>query len=1157
MPIERLQRKFDIDNSGELVIVFGSKGRKFILPTLRFVFDDELFYHFLREHGYEQILFFSSGEDGLYALDKKSFEFLNLVPKEESKNSEQLPRGFVEDDSFSTDESSIQADSPSPRIDFQTDENGRFRSNQRDLTALELLSLMAKDKSRKKAFIFTDTDLLFTSPQESQAGYSSNLQRFISSWSRRQNNDLKLFFLFQSSDESAVIQQIERDGLTTLKSVISGDTVSTRNKIHLLNPGLDEITNLVDYHRIINQKKIDWKNRDAILEELVYQDKSLNEWDTLLNRITSISAKDFANCGTKLSLNRKSGWESLSELIGLKKVKSRITSFVNLMKGIIKDGVEGFEPRLHLMLTGNTGTGKTVVAEIVAQIYREEKLLNGGKFTEVKASQLIEEHVGGTAKRTRELCEKALGGVLFIDEAYAIAQSQFGGECMAELIQYMENEREQLAVIFAGYRKDMDKLFDLNEGLKNRIGESSIIHFDDYSPNELFRILQLKIKPLPFILDSEEVRQLLIKFFGRKIRDDSKGFGNGRGVEQLVQKLLEYYYTELHNRNVTEFPVADLSELLDIPLDDNENDSDVDISAWDTLKNKFIGLQSVKEEIEDIVSLVTLQQNRRGKIPSLHMIFAGNPGTGKTEVAKLVGQIYKEEGVLKSGHLVQASRKDIIGRHLGDSENNMADKCKEALDGVLFLDEAYSFVGDQYGQKAIDTLLEFMERYRNRFVVIAAGYPNEIDEFLNMNPGLKSRFASHIPFQDFTAGELTDIFLRLVKEEKLQLSATALPKIQAVFKHMIANKDKHFANAREVRKLFENTLKRYARRFRSGNSQEKILPDDIPYELPQQPDEEVNNTLINKITLVESDNNKEIEEEIEIVDASQKTDQTTLLQKCFQSDKWYEQLDNLKDFVNTYPQNEEAFFRIGELSWSKKFSQGLFDQAIEAFETVIKLNSENTMANYYLSHAAYLRGDLDKAKSFIQKFGQHPSQDNQEIAQKITLFYNFISKKDKFPQHEGRIIYQAGQRKVNFLNLYGNVFMGIYEIDLKDPYIRVEYQLEYLIEFCLAIFFSKGHTDIVTLRLQTTNNSERISQSMRALNYLKELLKKLQINLIVNVGDENHSHRREITTDTGWEVTLDRGIAIYNEPSNLLNRINQGYRSCRDFYIIYNKTIER
>lgn len=244
------------------------------------------------------------------------------------------------------------------------------------------------------------------------------------------------------------------------------------------------------------------------------------------------------------------------------------------------------------------------------------------------------------------------------------------------------------------------------------------------------------------------------------------------------------------------------------------------ISAMKELKS-LIGLESVKTEVETLSNFIKIQQTRAAKglktsAVSYHCVFTGNPGTGKTTVARILAKIYKKLGVVSKGHLVETDRAGLVAEYVGQTAVKTNKIIDSALDGVLFIDEAYSLISkseNDYGKEAIATLLKRMEDDRDRLIVILAGYTKEMKDFIDSNPGLQSRFNRYIEFPDYTADELYQIFMRLAAQYEYTLSAEAEEGLKNYLSDRVANKDQNFGNGRVVRNVFEKTLERQANRL--------------------------------------------------------------------------------------------------------------------------------------------------------------------------------------------------------------------------------------------------------------------------------------------------------------------------------------------------------
>jgi stage V sporulation protein K len=239
---------------------------------------------------------------------------------------------------------------------------------------------------------------------------------------------------------------------------------------------------------------------------------------------------------------------------------------------------------------------------------------------------------------------------------------------------------------------------------------------------------------------------------------------------------------------------------------------------------QLVGLETIKDEVNKLVSYIKVQKAREEhKLQtlgmSLHMVFAGNPGTGKTTVARILARIFKNLGLLEKGHLVETDRLGLVGQFVGHTAKKTDDIVRQSLDGVLFIDEAYSLLGggeNDFGQEAIDTLVKRMEDYRDRLIVIVAGYPEEMEKFVESNPGLQSRFNLHLDFEDYKADELLGILEILCKKNEYVVDASAEPHLKLLLQKVLSSNGEGFGNGRYIRNLFESSVRNQAVRLSLG-----------------------------------------------------------------------------------------------------------------------------------------------------------------------------------------------------------------------------------------------------------------------------------------------------------------------------------------------------
>lgn len=547
--------------------------------------------------------------------------------------------------------------------------------------------------------------------------------------------------------------------------------------------------------------------------------------------------------------------DRFDNMIGLTEVKTKVAEHAEYIKFLQLRKARGFVEKedinIHSVFMGNPGTGKTTVAKMMGQIYKHMGLLSKGHVHEVDRVDLVGEYIGQTAPKVKEAIKKAKGGVLFIDEAYALARSKddskdFGREVIEILVKEMSNGTGDISVVVAGYPKEMKHFVDSNPGLRSRF--KHFFEFKDYLPQELIRIADLAAIEKEVKL-TEEARILLEEVITDEYRKRDKTFGNGRYVYDLVEKakmnlglrvmgrkapekLAATELSLIQVKDIDRLKAQQIKQLPDIPVDDKLLEL-----ALDEL-NSLIGISTVKTQIAELINIVRYHKKAGRAVVSsysLHTVFVGNPGTGKTTVARILTKIYKALGILERGHMVETDRQGLVAGFIGQTAIKTAERLDEAMGGVLFIDEAYALSSKSgmqwdYGSEAIQTILKRMEDERGNFFLFVAGYPGNMEAFLKANPGLKSRFDKTLNFEDYTADQLHQIALKMIKDEGMSISKKASTAMAAIMLELYSGKDKFFGNARTVRKIVLEIIKNQNLRLSQSGTTAKRAMGLITYE---------------------------------------------------------------------------------------------------------------------------------------------------------------------------------------------------------------------------------------------------------------------------------------------------------------------------------------
>ena len=529
--------------------------------------------------------------------------------------------------------------------------------------------------------------------------------------------------------------------------------------------------------------------------------------------------------------------EELYSLIGLNNVKKEVQKLlrtVEFNQKRLSEGLPVQEQSLHSVFTGNPGTGKTTVARLLGRVLFDRGVLPGDefKFIEVSESDLIATHIGETAVQTQAILEKAKGGILFIDEAYTLnkgksSQHNFGLEAINTILKYMEDYRNEIMIIFAGYTKEMEQFFETNPGLKSRVPNT--FFFEDYSGDEIVEMGLKNLQKSAYQLEDESYYAMRVKQAYSRSLDHS----NGRWIRNFNEHLMRALANRVVETQVDDYVTIINEDIDDVLLQGTQQPEENQKDALEQLQN-LIGIEKVKKQVEQFISLAELNKKREEQGAavsefSLHSLFLGNPGTGKTTVARIVGKILYQKGIIPQNKFIEVSRSDLVAGYVGQTAIKTQEVLKSALGGVLFIDEAYTLSNsneDRFGKEAIDEILKFMEDHRRDIVIIFAGYTKEMEEFLSVNSGLPSRIPNTFDFEDYTADEIIQIGLLGLKNQGYFIDVDCYTQtIESLY-----NKINDCSNGRWIRNINEKIIKNLSIRVSRENVTDLSTIDKVDIE---------------------------------------------------------------------------------------------------------------------------------------------------------------------------------------------------------------------------------------------------------------------------------------------------------------------------------------
>ena len=532
----------------------------------------------------------------------------------------------------------------------------------------------------------------------------------------------------------------------------------------------------------------------------------------------------------------------LDKLVGLDDVKAQLKNIVDAYAYLrTRKDITTVRLSVNSIIVGETGTGKTALAEIIRDYFCQNQIISKPKLTMVDAVDYQR-----FVDQWDDNIKKAQDGILFFDNVQKLLPDKYSNQVnpLDKLFVEMDKWEGNPIVILAGLPKGFEEFLENNPAVKNRF--KYMFHLPVPNCQELCDMVKMQLKTKYGITAfSEEADKQLTRYFKYQIKIKDETFGNAH----LAMKTAEDIFSSFISRGSKESVVE---------KDDIKGYVPEERTLDDILKDmdSFIGMTEVKQAVREMAYTVqnNMQRVERGlgeaqKI-SMHTVLTGNPGTGKTTIARKLGEILAAIGYLDSGHVVEVDRSKMVSQYQGETPKVVNELCDKAMGGILFVDEAYTLAPvsasgerDAQGAQALETLMKRMEDDRDKFVVIAAGYRMEMDNLFRINPGVRSRFNYFLNLEDYTPDELYQIMQMFAKGKQYVFSPEAEKLARKKIKEMYDTREKDFANGRTMRQLFDEICKRQAGRLQKGDitamSNEQLVTieaQDIPYEEPKAVD---------------------------------------------------------------------------------------------------------------------------------------------------------------------------------------------------------------------------------------------------------------------------------------------------------------------------------
>lgn len=797
MVVKRIS-DIDIHRRNFITAIKGNIDDSFIDNDLCCYSFEQQLYLYLKNEDYDNVFFYNR-KDNLYSYDKESLK------------------------SISYDDEDIQQGTKAGHPYYYT--------TPKDSSLINTIDDILKNNEKKSVIYFTTSLLLI----------EKESQRFVDLIASAKNESSV------SKSDNKILFNYNSEGI--FKANYFVDQLNNPTNVFTVGlPDKKECENWINHIRImgmINSINVFNYPLDSLVDQIYRQQKKIDYLNTELKLKKDLFFKSVVDYKTDDEV-----LSELNKMVGLRSIKEALAGIIANVKiqqlrkqyGQTKESKVG----LNFVFKGNPGTGKTTVAGLLGNILAHYGLIDNPEVVRYSKGQLIDGSVGGGSRGVEKMFYDSVGKVLFIDEAYQLAEED-AKDALDALTNMMTDIRfeNKLAIILAGYPGDMARLIQGNPGLRSRFTQN--IFFEDYTNEELTEIFRIKLIDENFIVGEDELvyANSFFKNIKRKI-----GFGNARVCKDLLDTVKS---NQAQRVLKIELPTKDdvftiISQ--DFPnygkdiLEKYKAQHELNLTPEEKLE-KLIGIDDIRKQFKVYVKMSHYcRDNPHSSISSKfrpHMVFLGNQGTGKTTVAQLFAKILLKEGLLINNNFVEIGPADLIGQYLGSSGQKARDQFERARGGVLFIDEAYQLYrksqangGNQYGQEVLTELIRFMEDDRDT-IVILAGYTEETRYMIeNGNSGLSSRVTNEFIFKDYEPNVLYQILLNCLCD--FEMSDSFKKKILQIINHEYKkNKHSSWGNARTIETFSEKIFRNYLiNHDAKGIIDIDSIPNEFLLNLPQE-----------------------------------------------------------------------------------------------------------------------------------------------------------------------------------------------------------------------------------------------------------------------------------------------------------------------------------